>query len=115
MPPSPSRLQPPTSTATTGSDFVAITVQDTSSDPPQGNTVVLEPPDPRDPRDIGRITLVSSQPGTIQASWEAPSEAPANYRISWAKVGEDFKHLDRPVRQRFSDCHIPNHHRSGGG
>ena len=75
----------------TGSDFVAITVQDTSSDPPQGNTVVLEPPDPRDPRDIGRITLVSSQPGTIQASWEAPSEAPANYRISWAKVGEDFK------------------------
>ena len=75
----------------TGSDFVAITVQDTSSDPPQVNTVVLEPPDPRDSRAIGRITLVSSQPGTIQASWEAPSEAPANYRISWAKVGEDFK------------------------
>ena len=75
----------------TGSDFVAITVQDTSSDPPQVNTVVLEPPDPRGSRAIGRITLVSSQPGTIQASWEAPSEAPANYRISWAKVGEDFK------------------------
>ena len=75
----------------TDSDFVAITVEDISSAPPQGNTVVLDPPDPRDSRDIGRITLVSSQPGTIQASWEAPSEAPANYRISWAKAGEDFK------------------------
>ena len=75
----------------TGSDAVAITVQDTSSEPPQGNTVVLEPPDPRDSRDIGSITLVSSQPGTIQARWEAPREAPANYRISWAKAGEEFK------------------------
>ena len=75
----------------TGSDFVAITVQDVPADPPQENTVVLEPPEQRGSRGIGRITLVSSQPGTIQASWEAPSEAPANYRISWAKVGEDFK------------------------
>ena len=70
---------------------VAIAVQDISSDPLQGNTVVLEPPDPRGSRAIGRITLVSSQPGTIQASWEAPTEEPADYRISWAKEGEDFK------------------------
>ncbi len=70
---------------------VVITVQDISSGPAQGNTVVLEPPDPRDSRDIGRITLVSSQPGTIQASWEAPTEEPADYRISWAKESESFK------------------------
>ena len=75
----------------TGSDAVAITVQDVPASLPQENTVVLEPPDPRGTRDIGRITLVSSQPGKIQGSWEAPSEAPANYRISWAKEGEDFK------------------------
>ncbi len=58
--------------------------------PPPSNTVVLEPTGPLGPRDIGRITLTSSVPGTIHASWEEPSEDPANYRISWAKVGDDF-------------------------
>ena len=52
---------------------------------------MLEPPDPRESRDIGRITLVSSRPGTIQAGWEAPTEEPADYRISWAREGESFK------------------------
>ena len=75
----------------TDSDTVIVTVQNIPADPPQENTVVLEPPEQRGTRDIGRITLVSSQPGTIQASWEAPSEAPANYRIAWAKQGEGFK------------------------
>ena len=75
----------------TGSDAVAVTVQDVPASSPQGNTVVLEPPDPRGTRDIGRITLVSSQPGKIQGSWEAPTEEPDDYRISWAKEGESFK------------------------
>ena len=55
-----------------------------------GTTVVLWPDVPLGPRDIGRITLTSSAPGTIHASWAAPAENPANYRISWAKVGDDF-------------------------
>ena len=42
------------------------------------------------PRDIGRVTLSSTAPGVIAASWEAPAEAPADYRISWAKVGESY-------------------------
>ena len=61
------------------------------NDPPPSNTVVLEPEEPRGARDIGTITLISAQPGTIQARWEAPSETPADYRIAWAKVGESIK------------------------
>ena len=64
---------------------------DDSADPPSGNTVVLEPEEPRGARDIGTITLTADTPGTIQASWEAPTEAPANYRITWAKQGEGYK------------------------
>ncbi len=62
-----------------------------STDPPSGNTVVLEPEEPRGARDIGTITLTADTPGTIQASWEAPTEAPANYRITWAKQDEGYK------------------------
>ena len=42
------------------------------------------------PRDIGGITLTSTGPGVIEASWEAPTETPADYRIAWAKVGEPY-------------------------
>ena len=54
------------------------------------NTVVLDPPEQRGPRDIGRITLTSDTPGAIEASWVTPSETPAGYRISWAKVGDPY-------------------------
>ncbi len=84
-----------------GSDTVAVTVQDVPSDPPQENTVVLEPPEQRGSRDIGTITLVSSRPGTIQASWEAPTENPANYRISWGKAGENFRTWTDPSCNAF--------------
>ena len=60
------------------------------AEPPSSNTVVLEPDESRGSRDIGTITLISSQSGTIQASWEAPSQTPADYRISWAKADENF-------------------------
>ena len=62
--------------------------------PPLNHTAVLEPPDPLGPRDIGRISLASFQPGTINATWVEPRGAsdnpPANYRISWTKAGESF-------------------------
>ena len=80
----------------THSDTVTVTILDVpvvgtpnrGSD--QNTTAVLNPDGPLGPRDIGRITLTSAQPGTIQASWEAPSETPADYRISWAKAGEPY-------------------------
>ena len=49
---------------------------------------IVETPEP--PRDIGEITLTSTGPGVIEASWEAPTETPADYRIAWAKVGEPY-------------------------
>ena len=45
---------------------------------------------PLDPREIGEISLTSTQPGTIQVAWDAPSEEPRDYRVAWAKVGENF-------------------------
>ena len=53
-------------------------------------TVVTAPEAPRGPREVGDITLTSTYAGQIEASWAAPSETPRDYRISWAKVGENF-------------------------
>ena len=43
-----------------------------------------------DGRAIGAVRLVSSQPGELEVSWDAPAETPRDYRISWARVGESF-------------------------
>ena len=45
---------------------------------------------PGSPRGIGEITLASTEPGVMVASWEAPAETPADYRMAWAKVGEPY-------------------------
>ena len=59
---------------------------------PSAESMVTQqtPQQPLGSRDIGRIILTSTAPGTMEASWVAPSEAPANYRISWAKVGDPY-------------------------
>ena len=61
-----------------------------ASESQQASAATLDPVGTPGPRDIGRIILTSTTPGTIEASWVAPSEAPANYRISWAKVGDPY-------------------------
>ena len=43
------------------------------------------------PRSIGSVTLASTVPGVVEASWDAPAEEPGDYRIAWAKVGEGFR------------------------
>ena len=79
-----------------GTDTVQVTILDVpavgtpNGGSGQNTTVVLNPDEPLGPRDIGRIILTRTTPGTIEASWVAPSEAPANYRISWAKVGDPY-------------------------
>ena len=82
----------------TGSDTASITVLDVPADDqlnstntPISNTVVLEPDEAYGPRDIGQVTLSGVTPGVIDASWEAPSEAPADYRIRWANTDESYK------------------------
>ena len=73
------------------SDTVTVTVTDVQSNYTQTSFVVLEPEEPRDTRDIGRIILNSTLPGAIDATWDAPAEAPVDYRLSWAKVGDPFR------------------------
>ncbi len=46
---------------------------------------------PQPPRNIGGISLSSTESGVIEAVWDAPGETPADYRISWAKTGESFR------------------------
>ena len=46
---------------------------------------------PDAPRSIGSVTLASTVPGVVEASWGAPAEEPGDYRIAWAKVGEGFR------------------------
>ena len=63
----------------TTSDSVDVTVADV---PAQAA--------PSDPRGVDGITLSSTQSGTIEVTWDAPGETPRDYRVSWAKVGENF-------------------------
>ena len=41
-------------------------------------------------RAVAALRAVSNQPGQLEVSWDAPSETPADYRVIWARVGENF-------------------------
>ena len=56
---------------------------------------------PSDPRGVGEITLTSTQSGTIQIDWDAPGEQPREYRVTWAKSGEEFPDWRDPVGNAF--------------
>ena len=62
------------------SDSVDVTITDVPAQVPQS-----------DPRGIYHLTLTSTESGVIEAGWDAPGEAPVDYRISWAKTGESFR------------------------
>ena len=64
----------------TTSDSVDVTITDVPAQVPQS-----------DPRGIYHLTLTSTESGVIEAGWDAPGEAPVDYRISWAKTGESFR------------------------
>ena len=55
-----------------------------------GSLAAQDTPDPANNRDVGTVRLTSHQPGVIDASWDVPEEAPDDYRIKWAKVGESY-------------------------
>ncbi len=98
-----------------GSDMVSITILDVLADNQldsvnatqnvidtlRSNTVVLNPDEPRGSRDVGKMTLSSTTPGTIDVSWVAPDETPAAYRISWDKVGGSYKTWTDPSGNAF--------------
>ena len=37
------------------------------------------------------VRLASSQAGVLEVTWDAPDEAPTDYRLSWTRTGEGFK------------------------
>ena len=40
--------------------------------------------------EISGLTLTSQEAGTLVVTWDAPSPAPNDYRVNWAKASEDF-------------------------
>ena len=40
---------------------------------------------------IAGLTLTSTTAGTLTVSWDAASPTPTDYRVDWAKSGEDYK------------------------
>ena len=44
-----------------------------------------------DPGAVANLQLSSTTAGTLTVSWDAASPVPTDYRIDWAKSGEDYK------------------------
>ena len=44
-----------------------------------------------DTKAIDVVRLVSNQPGELEVTWDAPTSTPRDYRLSWARVGENYK------------------------
>ena len=44
-----------------------------------------------DPGAVANLQLTSTTAGTLTVSWDAASPVPTDYRIDWAKSGEDYK------------------------
>ena len=44
-----------------------------------------------DTKAVNTVRAESTEPGKLQVSWDAPTNTPRDYRISWARVGENFK------------------------
>ena len=42
-------------------------------------------------RDVTNVRLTSNRPGELNASWNAPSEPPHDYRVMYARIDEDYK------------------------
>ena len=74
----------------TVSDSVDVTVTDAPAQVSQS-----------DPRGVYRLTLSSTESGVIEAAWDAPREAPIDYRISWAKAGESYRAWTDPDGNAF--------------
>ena len=44
-----------------------------------------------DPGAVANLQLTSTTAGTLTVSWDAASPVPTDYRVDWAKSGEDYK------------------------
>ena len=55
---------------------------------------------PKGPKVQG-VQLASESPGVLAITWDAPSQAPRDYRLVWAKVGEGFSSWKSSVGNAF--------------
>ena len=68
---------------------VAPTATNTAIPPTATNTTI--PPTLLDPRAIAAVRLSSANPGELSVEWDAPGEPVHDYRVRWAKVGDEFR------------------------
>ena len=75
---------------------VAPTATNTAIPPTATNTTI--PPTNTDiaptvsgPRAIAAVRLSSANPGELSVEWDAPGEPVHDYRVRWAKVGDEFR------------------------
>ena len=78
----------------TVSDSLDVTITNSNTTTPIVPSTPSPSVTPSNPRDIDVISLTSTQPGTIQVTWVAPSETPQDYRIKWAKADETWRNPD---------------------
>ena len=86
VPPATNTLAPPPATNTR--------VPPTATNPPPTATIavtigVTQPAQTN--RLIGMVAMASNNSGEIRLSWSVPSEAPVDYRVMFAPVGESYK------------------------
>ena len=66
------------------SDLAEALVSSATDTPLPTNTPVSA-----DAKADANVQLSSNQPGVLVVTWDAPSQTPGDYRIDWAKAGED--------------------------
>ena len=92
----PTEVTPATSTATaTEVPTETPTVTAAPTDVPTATSTATDTATPTpaatvDSRGIGAVRVESNQPGVLEVSWDAPAETPNEYRLAWARVGEEF-------------------------
>ena len=59
--------------------------------PPTNTPVPTNTPETAGAKAVANVRLSSSQAGVLEVSWDAPPQTPRDYRIAWAKLGENLK------------------------
>ena len=88
----PTATHTPSSTATSTATFTATsTATSTATAPPTNTATFTATPTPiLENESLPSLTLSTSGPGKLKISWDAANPNPTDYRVNWAKVGEQY-------------------------
>ena len=95
---------PPTNTPTPTNTTVPPTNTPIPTDtpvPPTNTPIPTNTLVPANAKAVTNVQLSSSQPGVLEVSWDAPPRTPRDYRINWAKAGEDFPLISENIGNAF--------------